>query len=152
MTLDACVACDCFEKGRLNVPERFAGRLSVDSEGFVELVDGDPEEEREFDNWLSSACPHDRGILRHEFLGNIARVGHLRSVLAQLPSPPEFVLERIVYDATHEGWVELDELDILSCEVRQISEACDDPDVAYFCHQMKGLIEASQSVGKPILF
>jgi hypothetical protein len=50
-----------------------------------------------------------------------------------------------------EGWIENDELDILSREVRQISEACDDPDLAYFCRQMKGLIEASQSVGKPIL-
>jgi len=152
MGLDAKVYCDCFEKGRLNVPERFAGRVQLNWTGCVELSSGDVDEIVEFDDWRNTACQHDEGILVHEWLGNTAGVATLRSLLEQLPSPPDFILERVIYNGTHCGdSINVSELDILSREVEQISQTRD-PSVKHFYLQMKGLVEASQSVAKPIVF
>src|SRR5437660_3911627 len=82
MSLDACVYCDCFEKGRLREPPPVGVSLRVEPDGSLgrERDDGTLESDLAWDQWRErSACEHPGGALLRHHLGNISLIGFLRS-------------------------------------------------------------------------
>ena len=109
MSLDGFVRCTCIRDGKAK-PHPFPDRLIVDESGEPTLT-GDPsEQEREaHDQWLGESCEHE-GSLLSLFLGNITRVGNLRSFLRTCSALPDrrfpIFLEKALYDGTHTGdWI-----------------------------------------------
>ena len=109
MSLDGFVRCTCIRNGKAK-PHPFPDRLIVDESGEPTLT-GDPsEQEREaHDQWLGESCEHE-GSLLSLFLGNITRVGNLRSFLRHLQGTPgprfPILLEKVLYDGTHTSdWI-----------------------------------------------
>ena len=61
------------------------------------------------DQWLAESCEHE-GFILSFFLGNITKVGNLRSFLRHLQGKPgprfPILLEKVLYDGTHTGdWI-----------------------------------------------
>ena len=87
MSLDAFVRCTCIRDGKAK-PHPFPDRLTFDESGEPTLT-GDPSEEEweAHDQWVGESCEHE-GYLLSMFLGNITRVGNLRSFSARLARQP----------------------------------------------------------------
>jgi len=97
MSLDGFVRCTCIRDGKAK-PHPFLDRLIFDESSEPTLT-GDPSEQ-EWEahyQWLGESCEHE-GYLLSLFLGNITRVGNLRSFLRHLTaisdSPGESSLRR----------------------------------------------------------
>ena len=121
---------------------------------------GDPSKE-EWEahlQWLGESCEHE-GYLQSLFLGNLTRVGHLRSFLRGLQGSPgpkfPILLEKILYAGTHTGdWISSKIAAKLLKEVDTVLHSSDilaDSEKEFFTH-MKILCEASIATGNPILF
>jgi hypothetical protein len=93
------------------------------------------------------------------FLGNITRVGNLRSFLRALQGKPgprfPILLEKVLYDGTHTGdWIPVKESPALLKEVETVLHSKDilaDSEKEFF-ENMKELCEASIATGNPIMF
>jgi hypothetical protein len=158
MALDAFVRCTCIRDGKAK-PHPFPERLTFDESGEPTLS-GDPTEEEweAHDRWLSESCEHE-GCLLSLFLGNITRVGNLRSFLRGLQGNPgpkfPILLEDVLYDGTHTGdWIVSKEAAKLLKEVETVLHSSDilaDSEKEFF-NNMKLLCEASVATGNPIMF
>jgi hypothetical protein len=93
------------------------------------------------------------------FLGNITRVGNLRSFLRALQGKPgprfPILLEKVIYDGTHTGdSIPLNESPALLKEVEIVLHSSDilaESEKEFFGN-MKELCEASIATGNPIMF
>lgn len=165
MGLDASVYCNCVGKGRLNTPHPFPDLLYIDEDGRPEIRSDDFEKQLAHDTWQAvSACSYADCILVHHYLGNIARVEHLRRNVEDLSSEPgreyPVVWSRVIYSGTHCGdRLNREQVEVLESEVQRlrsrITGTGSDADRArleYFLTQLEELIEASRLTGNPICF
>jgi len=158
MSLDAFVRCTCIRDGKAK-PHPFPDRLTFDESGEPSLT-GDPSEDEweAHDRWLGESCEHE-GFLVSEALGNITRVGNLRSFLRALQGDPgpkfSILLKKVLYDGTHTGdWIPINESPALLKEVETVLHSSDilaDSEKEFF-NSMKRLCEASIATGNPIMF
>jgi hypothetical protein len=158
MALDGHVRCTCIRDGRAK-PHPFPDRLTFDETGEPTLT-GDPsDDEWELhDQWVAESCEHG-GYLLSLFLGNITRVGHLRSFVRGLEGKPgprfPIVLTKVLYDGTHTGdWIASDVAAELLKEVDTVLHSRDilASGETEFFENMKLLCEASVETGNPIMF
>ncbi|PYX59865.1 MAG: hypothetical protein DMG73_07660 [Acidobacteria bacterium] len=158
MGLDAHVRCTCIRDGRAK-PHPFPDRLSFDETGEPFLT-GDPSEDEleAHDRWCAESCEHG-GYLLSLPLGNITRVGHLRTFLHGLEGNPglrfPILLNKVIYDGTHTGdWIASDLAAELLKEVDTVLHSRDilaSSEMEFF-ENMKRLCEASVETGNPIMF
>jgi hypothetical protein len=158
MSLDGFVRCTCIRDGKAK-PHPFPDRLTFDESGEPTWT-GDPSEQEweAHDQWLGASCEHE-GYLQSLFLGNITRVGHLRSFLRGLQGSPgpkfPILLEKVLYDETHTGdWISSKIAAELFEEVDTVLHSSDilaDSAKEFFPH-MKILCQASLATGNPIMF
>jgi hypothetical protein len=158
MSLDGFVRCTCIRDGKAK-PHPLPDRLTFDESGEPTLS-GDPSEEEweAHDKWLNESCEHE-GFLLSLFLGNITRVGNLRSFLRHLQGTPgprfPILLEKVLYDGTHTGdWLSSKVAAQLLQEVDTVLHSSDilaDSEKEFFTN-MKQLCEASIATGNPIVF
>jgi hypothetical protein len=93
------------------------------------------------------------------FLGNITRLGNLRTFLRGLQGSPgprfPILLEKVLYDGTHTGdWISSKDAVKLLKEVNTVLHSSDilaDSEKEFFTN-MKLLCEASIATGNPIMF
>jgi hypothetical protein len=158
MSLDAFVRCTCIRDGKAK-PHPFPDRLTFDESG-EPMLTGDPSDEEweAHDQWLTDSCEHG-GYLLSMFLGNITRVGNLRSFLRALQGKPgprfPILLEKVIYDGTHTGdWIPIKQSPALLKEVDIVLHSSDilaESEKEFFGN-MKELCEASIATGNPIMF
>ncbi|MGA9392289.1 MAG: hypothetical protein WBV69_17815 [Candidatus Sulfotelmatobacter sp.] len=158
MSLDGFVRCTCIREGKAK-PHPFPDRLTFDESGEPTLT-GDPSEEEweAHDRWLGESCEHE-GYLQSLFLGNITRVGNLRSFLRHLQGSPgpkfPILLKKVLYDGTHTGdWISSKQAVKLLKEVNTVLHSSDilaDSEKEFFTN-MKMLCDASIATGNPIMF
>jgi len=158
MSLDAFVRCTCIREGKAK-PHPFPDRLTFDESGEPTLT-GDPSEEEweAHDQWVGESCEHE-GYLLSMFLGNITRLGNLRTFLRGLQGSPgprfPILLEKVLYDGTHTGdWISSKDAVKLLKEVNTVLHSSDilaDSEKEFFTN-MKLLCEASIATGNPIMF
>ncbi len=158
MSLDAFVRCTCIRQGKAK-PHPLPDRLTFDESGEPTLT-GDPtEEEWEAHNqWTAESCEQEE-YLPPMFLGNITRVGNLRSSLRGLQGSPgpkfPWLMETVLYAGARTGdWISsqdaarlLNEVDI----VLHWSDTLTDSEKEFLTHR-KLLFEASVATGNPIMF
>jgi hypothetical protein len=161
MSLDACVYCDCFEKGRLREPPPVGVALRLEPDGSLgrEHDDGKLESDLAWDQWRERlACEHPGGALLRHHLGNISLIGFLRSELQRAPFRFPILLTKVLYSGSHAGDYltvervpalqrELEDLANFRCNTREA-----DGFMFEFRRQMSELVVASLSVSKPIVF
>jgi hypothetical protein len=98
------------------------------------------------------------GHLVSHRLGNIALIGFLRTLLASDPTRFPILLTRVLYDGTHAGdFLSSADVELVSVEVKRLNEVhavreSDEDLIRNFERQMRQLVQAAQSVGKPIAF
>jgi hypothetical protein len=158
MSLDAFVRCTCIRDGKAK-PHPFPDRLTFDEAGDPTLS-GEPSDDEwdAHDHWLAESCEHE-GYLLSMFLGNITRVGNLRSFLRGLQGSPgpkfPILLGKVLYDGTHTGdWISSKDAAKLLKEVEIVLHSSDilaDSEKEFF-NNMKQLCEASIQTGNPIMF
>jgi hypothetical protein len=158
MSLDAFVRCTCIRDGKAK-PHPFPDRLTFDESG-EPMLTGDPSDDEweAHDQWMTNSCEHE-GYLLSMFLGNITRVGNLRSFLRHLQGNPgprfPMLLEKVLYDGTHTGdWIASDKAEKLLKEVEIVLHSRDilaESEKEFF-ENMKQLCEASIATGNPIMF
>jgi hypothetical protein len=159
MGLDATVYCDCYEAGRLSSQPDPAWEIYVDTSGRRECRATEMDVLVAFEDWHRTACSHSGGMLVHEYLGNIARIGLVVEGLSREPDSFPTILTKVLYSSTHA----VDQLSAEDAEqiARELPRAAtlqlsDAPRVeaavAYFCIQMDRLLHASRTTGKPIYF
>jgi hypothetical protein len=158
MALDGHVRCTCIRDGKAK-PHPFPDRLTFDETGEPVLT-GDPTEDEweAHDTWAAESCEHG-GYLLSLFLGNITRVGHLRSFLRGLEGKPgprfPLLLKKVLYDGTHTGdWIASDVAAELLKEVEIVMHSRDilAGGETEFFENMKSLCEASIATGNPLMF
>ena len=158
MALDGHVRCNCIREGGAK-PHPFPDRLSFDETGEPVLTDDSTDEDWEtHDLWVGESCEHG-GFLLSLPLGNITRIGHLRTFLRSLEGNPgprfPLLLKKVIYDGTHSG-------DSIATEL--VPELMKEVDIVLhssdilaesekeFFGNMKLLCQASIETGNPILF
>jgi hypothetical protein len=158
MALDGHVRCTCIRDGRAK-PHPFPDRLTFDETGEPVLA-GDPSDDEleAHDRWCVESCEHG-GYLLSLFLGNITRIGHLRSFLRGLEGKPKprfpILLNKVIYDGTHSGdWIASEQAAELLKEVETVLHSRDilASSEVEFVENMKRLCEASIDTGNPIMF
>ncbi|MGA8438322.1 MAG: hypothetical protein WB762_19430 [Candidatus Sulfotelmatobacter sp.] len=108
MSLDAFVRCTCIRDGKAKPhPQPLPDRLPFDESGEPTLTADPTQEEWEaHDQWIGESCEHE-GYLLSVFLGNITRVGNLRSFprgLQGSPGPKFPTLpEKVLCHGAHTG-------------------------------------------------
>ncbi|MGA2919688.1 MAG: hypothetical protein ABSE28_01190 [Candidatus Sulfotelmatobacter sp.] len=158
MGLDAFVSCTCIPEGKAK-PHPIPGRLTFDESGEPRLT-GDPSEQEweAHGQWMGESCEHE-GCLLSMFLGNITKVGNLRSFLRGLQGSPgprcPILLEKVLYDGTHTGdWISSKDAAKLLKEASTVLHSSDilvDSEKEFFT-TTKLLCEASIATGNPIMF
>jgi len=103
MGLDACVYCDCLEKGRLRNPLPATVSVKVGEDGYPVVVKGNEEIHVDHPDWSDFACIHERRELLHYRLGNITLIGLLRGELAREASSFPILCQKVVYSGCHAG-------------------------------------------------
>ena len=159
MGLDACVYCNCFERGELrsvprpewNVYLREDGSRATDTDVLDELIS--------FDAWnLKEACAHERGELLHHRIGNIATVAFIRTILDRFQSDFPIILTKVVYNGSHCcDFLKIDAVRDLSSEIVQLmnvrgTNSKEEQFLRTFEHQLRELTECALQMGKPIAF
>lgn len=165
MGLDACVYCDCVEKGRLTSLPPLPNLLYIEQDGCPLTREDGTEAWVVFETWIQShPCPHEDFYLVNHHLGNMSAISFTRSVVKQLSSEPEeeypILWSKVIYSGTHAGdfllpaqaltlGAELERL-----RLQPLPHAKEDY-VAYwlqFLTMLEDLVKASRTVGKPISF
>jgi hypothetical protein len=159
VSLDAYVHCDCFERGCLRSAPPAGCNPSIASDGGLDCGSDNPDVQIAFDGWwYAQACAHESGVLVSHRIGNIALVALLRTELSRWPQRFPMLLERVIYNGVHCGdFIPATEVSALAREVEAIASVrCDEPEkdafVRGFESQMRELVIASLTVGKPIVF
>jgi hypothetical protein len=119
----------------------------------------DIDVELAFDQWrCDQACEHERGILVHHHIGNIALVAALRAELQRMPDKFPLILSRVLYNGTHCGdFIAVGELPAVCAEVAalesfQVWDLEMKSFIRAFERQMTELVRAALTIGKPIAF
>ena len=157
MGLDATVYCNCFELQRLKEAPPCQSVFVAD-DGSLDCGSEELNAQLAFDQWRLNACDHPNGILLHHRIGNLARVGLLRSELSHNPKAFPILLSKVLYSGMHAGdyllpndlgdlTSELGHLDRLVCSTSSNQQYVD-----FFRKQMGELVEAALRVRKPISF
>ena len=119
MGLNACVYCDCLEKGRLRKPLPADFRVKVEADGMPCIIKGG---EVIWDVEPAAAdflCDHEGRILIHHYLGNMALIGVLRRELDREASVFPLLLQKVVYNGIHGGdWIGIHEFPQLQVELK----------------------------------
>ncbi len=170
MGLDACVYCDCVEKGRLRTPPPRPDLLYIEADGSPEIRSDEIKLCIAFDAWRdNSPCPHEQLCLADYHLGNMSGIGRIRRIVRQVANQQiakepgaafPLLWTRVVYSGIHAGDFltpqetrELgDELIQLKAhDLRQLTleDRCF---AENFLAALTELVEASKAVGKPISF
>jgi hypothetical protein len=157
MSLDAFVSCTCIREGKAK-PHPLPDRLTFDESGEPTLTGGPTEEEWEaHDQWTSESCEQE-GYLLPRFLGNLTRVGNLRSCLRGLQGSPgrkfPALLETVLYAGGRTGdWISSKDAARLLNEVDIVlhSNILTDSEKEFFTHR-KLLFEARVATGNLIMF
>ena len=152
MSRDAFVRWACIREGKAK-PHPLADRLRSDESGEPALT-GDPSEQE----WMGESYEHEDCLLSM-FLGNITKVGNLRSFLRGLQGSPgprcPILLEKVLYDGTHTGdWISSKDAAKLLKEASTVLHSSDilvDSEKEFFT-TTKLLCEASIATGNPIMF
>ena len=160
MGLDACVYCDCYEKGLMRTAPPQPELVYVDENGQVSLKWEIPgADQHAFYSWLEEACDHGPlGEIVSHRLGNISGIGFLRHLLSQTEKCFPVLLAKVIYSGAHAGGaLSLDEAASLRPELDRLREvrcqdAGDERFVRRFERQMSELVEVSLKIGKPIVF
>ncbi|HTV48071.1 MAG TPA: hypothetical protein VMG59_06465 [Phycisphaerae bacterium] len=158
MGLDATVYCDCFEQGKLRTPPLPEWNMFVEEGGARSVRTGDLKKVLAFDQWNFNACEHERGILRHYRIGNIATVDLIRMTLTKRSELFPIILSKIVYNGIHCGdFINIDQITLLKPELQALSGFHSDDALAegwirQFETQLYELVEAAFRVKKPIVF
>lgn len=170
MGLDACVYCDCVEKGRLRTPPPRADLIYIEGDGSPELRTDDLELSIAFDVWRSgNPCSHEQLCLLHHRLGNMSGIDRIRRIVRQIANQqiakePEtaspLLWTRVIYSGIHAGdFLTPQEaislggelVQLKAYDLRQLTPE-DQGFVETFLARMDELVKASGSVGKPISF
>jgi hypothetical protein len=160
MSLDATVYCDCYEKGRVRRPPPQPELVYVDENGQVTLKwDAPGADQFAFYGWLKEACEHGpMGEMVSHRIGNIARVGFLRSTLSENPKEYPLLLARVVYNGIHSGdTLSSADVESLRPELERLREvhgkdAVEEEMIREFELQMQELTDAVLRLNKPIVF
>ncbi len=161
MSLDACVYCDCYEKGRLRERPPVGVSLRVEPDGSLGRGrdEGTLEADLAWDQWRGQlACEHPSGILLHHRLGNISLIGLLRSELQREAARFPILLTKVLYSGSHAGdYLAVQEVPALQREIEALAHfRCTTREAEGFLSdfrlQMAELAAASLSVSKPIVF
>ena len=165
MGLDACVYCDCVEKGRLKVPPPHAESLYIEPDGSPELNSDDIALGIEFDVWRNSnPCCHEQLCLLHYRLGNMSGIDRIRRIVQHISAQPEqdfFLLwTRVIYSSIHAGdFLTAEEAVSLGAELQRLRSVDVGPYAGkygdyfgQFLAMLEELVEVSRLVGKPISF
>lgn len=161
MGLDACVFCNCYETGKVEVPPPQPELVYIDpTTGQVSLRSEESgADQYAFFDWLASACEHGPlGELVAHRLGNIALVAFLRGLLEQSPQRFPTLLSKIVNNGVHGGdTLSLTDIEGLAPEMLAVhsvhcTDASEEELLRNFEMQMMDLIQAAKSVRKPIVF
>lgn len=158
MGLDACVYCDCLERGALRSPPDDAWEVYVALDGMRDSRATDMDLLAAFDRWNQFACEHEDGILLHHRIGNIALVATFRHLLQESGLAFPVMLEQVLYSGTHCGdWIHVEDLGQLEAEVAQLSQVRgDDAEEEAFMREfeahMKELVATAMQLNKPIVF
>ena len=106
MGLDAAVYCDCYEAGKVRNPPPQPELVYVDENGQVSFKwDAPGADQFAFYDWLRNACEHSpmsQQLVSHR-LGNIARVGFIRTLLSVSAELFPILLTKVIYDGSHAG-------------------------------------------------
>lgn len=165
MGLDACVYCDCVEKGRLTSLPPPPNLLYIEQDGCPLTRADDIESSLVFDAWTRSRpCPHEDFYLVNSRLGNMSDIDFIKSVVKQLSSEPEkeypILWSKVIYNGIHASDFLLPEQAVtLGAELKRLRlqplPQLKEGYVAYwlrFVSTLEELVEASRTVGKPISF
>ncbi len=159
MGLDACVYCDCYEKGRLLQPPPNGVSLHVEPDGSLGCEDSAVVDWIAWDQWREQlACIHPAGMLLHHRLGNITLIGLIRAELNREPAKFPILLSKVVYSGSHAGdFLLVETIPALQEELDRLSDfKCSGPKavpfISRFRAQMNELAAASRAVGKPVVF
>jgi hypothetical protein len=158
MNLNGFLRCTGIRDGKAK-PHPFSDRLIFDESGEPKPT-GDPSGEAwaAREQWTGGLCEHE-GYLLSLFLGDITRVGNLRSFLRHLRGTPgprfPILLEKVLYDGTHTGdWISSKIAEKLLKEVDTVLHSSDilaDFEKEFF-NNLKLLCEAIGATGSPVMF
>jgi hypothetical protein len=182
MGLDACVYCDCLEKGRLERPLPSDLTLKVDPNGYPHVMKNGESVWENDAIWNEIECNHPgRFFLRHR-IGNISSVTNLRVELSRESSRFSILVQKVVYNGIHAGdYLALNIIPDLQKELERLasfkcvgnvpsklhllasklffftryyytSPSEADEAMKYFRAQMLELCDAALKLGKPISF
>jgi len=133
--------------------------VSVSDDGSLSCGSDDLEVQIAFDSWRKhEACDHEDGYLVSHHLGNIARIGSLRTELERHQQKFPIILSRVIYNGTHCGdSIPIDVVRHMMSEMEQLAAVhCKDPamelSMREFETQMQELITTALKVGKPLVF
>ncbi len=182
MGLDACVYCDCLEKGR--VPDALEPGVSLQTEpdGSVVVMRNGKEIWENDPDFTKYDCGHEgRWLCRHR-LGNISLIALLRAELGRGATVFPMLLQKVLYSGSHAGdflepavipalIAELEKVKSFKCQgnvptrllprllwklhlspYHYVTAATADAFLQNFRVQMLELVDAALGVGKPIAF
>jgi hypothetical protein len=159
MGLDATVYCNCYETGKLREPPPDQDSIYVAADGSLECRSDDLEVLLAFDLWLRKrACEHKDSVWLHHHIGNVMLVSLLREELSTRANEFPVLLGKVIYNGTHAGdYLSQEHIKNAARELMPLSEftTADGKRQLYvknFYKQMRELVEAAVSVGKPISF
>ena len=122
MGLDACVYCDCLEKGRLGKPLPNDVTLKIEADGCLSLERNGETIWEDGPDWNDFTCEHERRQLIHHRLGNIALVALLRWELNREAFVYPILLGKVVYNGIHAGdYLRLDQIPQLQVELQRLA-------------------------------
>ena len=121
MALDACVYCDCLEKGRVDWPNTKDSSVEIESDGCPCLYKNGELVDYDHNDYNLYACAHtDRIFVKHH-LGNIGLISLLRFELKREPSQFPILLEKVVYSGSHCGdWLSLETVKEMQVELERL--------------------------------
>ena len=122
MSLNACVYCDCLEKGRLKKSLPRDLTIEVGGDGRPAVIKNRDRVQSSDPFWEELACEHAGHVLISHVLGDIGLLSTLRTELKREPGEFPVLLGKVVYDGTHTGdWLNLDDIGSLKAELEKLS-------------------------------
>ncbi|WP_156800417.1 hypothetical protein [Thalassoporum mexicanum] len=108
-----------------------------------------------YDYWDEYVFPLEYFEAISKRIGNMSAVGHMREHMTPLlDQENSIILNKIVYNAIHDGEIPVSELDQLEAELNHVEEHYDRENslVRYFIECFRELIAAARKENNPIVF
>lgn len=120
MGLDACVYCDCLEKGKTLVKLPPDALVGVEDNGLA-IVEINGETHDYSPSQHDFECVHTAQKLCNHRLGNISLIGLLRAELNRDSSAFPILVQKVVYSGSHAGdFIPLDQIFSLQQELERV--------------------------------